>query len=193
MAGNFARGLFCERLKFPQNSPPCRVPCQFHRSTLSHSPHLHRRPPPIIPLELPSATTLGKGLSSRGHKPYYLELSHFLQPPFSWLSPLAIFFLWLSGAISPPGSPCSPLSVPGLQLSCLQTQIVLTPRVTFKALPPGYTTTLFTKRLNLVGSQAPQNKGSANGSCHDQSAQNLVCLLFTSLSLCIVLTPSQRI
>ena len=41
----------------------------------------------------------------------------------------------------PPGSPCSPLSVPCLQLS-LQTQIVLTSPVTFKALPPGHTTTL---------------------------------------------------
>ena len=122
-------GCFAKRLKFPQNSPPCSVPCQFHR-TLSHSPHLHRRPPPIIPRELPSATSWGKGLSLRWHKPYYLQLSHFLQPPFC----LAICSCYLlSLAIWRYLPTWQSLSVPCLQLSCLQTQIVLTRPLTFKA------------------------------------------------------------
>ena len=155
MAGNFARGLFCERLKFPRNSPPCRVPCQFRRSTLSHSPNLHSPPPPIIPRQTSIDHNLGTGLVVE-HK-LYLELSHFLQPP-SRLSLLAIFFLWLSGAISPPGSPCSPLSVPCLQLS-LQTQIVLTSPVTFKALPPGHTTTLCHQKTKYGRIESPPKQG----------------------------------
>ena len=60
MAGNFAQGPFCKPLarKFPRNSPPCRVPRQIP-DTLSHSPHLHHPPPPIIP----ETTTWGKCLS----------------------------------------------------------------------------------------------------------------------------------
>ena len=38
--------------------------------------------------------------------------------PSAWLSPLAIFFLWLSGAISPPGSPVYPLSATEPPIFC---------------------------------------------------------------------------
>ena len=123
------------------------IPPKF--STLSRSmsipphlvtfPHLHSRPPPTIVGNFIGNNSKGKRLVV-GYKPYYRELSHFLQPP-SLQSPLAIFFLWLSGAISPhlaaQAPPClSPV------YNCLQTEIVLTPPVTFKALPSAHTTTL---------------------------------------------------
>ena len=127
-----------------------RIPPKF--STLSRSmsipPHLVTFPTsspstaPNYPVNFHRPQLLGTGLVVVGHK-RYLELSHFLQPP-SRLSALAIFFLWLSGAIShlaalalPCLSPvCSLLSCSSCSsFSCLQTQIVLTPPVTFKASP----------------------------------------------------------
>ena len=144
-----------------------KIPSKF--STLSRSMSIPPQHLVTFPKSSPSTASnyparqtsidhnLGTGLVVE-HKPY-LELSHFLQPP-SWLSPLAIFFLWLSGAISPPGSPCSPLSVPCLQLS-LQTQIVLTSPVTFKALPSGHTTTLCpVHQKNIFGRiESPPKQG----------------------------------
>ena len=103
-----------------------KIPPKF--STLSRSmsipphlvtfPHLHSRPPPTIVGNFIGNNSKGKRLVV-GYKPYYRELSHFLQPP-SLQSPLAIFFPWLSGAISPhlaaQAPPVCPLSTTASKL-----------------------------------------------------------------------------
>ena len=142
MAGNFARRVFCKRLKFPQNSPPCRVPCQFHR-TLSHS-HIFTVERLQLSSELPSAATFGgNGLSSGTN---HIIASYLIScnRPLCNLLLLSSFPGYL--ALSPPT--WQPKLPPCLfpVYNCLQTEIVLTPPVTFKALPSAHTTTLCQKK-----------------------------------------------
>ena len=96
-----------------------KIPSKF--STLSRSMSIPPQHLVTFPKSSPSTApnyparqtsidhNLGTGLVVE-HK-LYLELSHFLQPP-SWLSPLAIFFLWLSGAISHLAAPALPCLSP---------------------------------------------------------------------------------
>ena len=109
VAGNLARGLFCEAAKIPPKF-----------STLSSSMSI---PPYLVTFPTSSPST-APNYPVNFHRPQLREracrragtnriISNYLiscNRPSAWLSPLAIFFLWLSGAISPPGSPVCPLS-----------------------------------------------------------------------------------
>ena len=146
MAGNFAQGPFCKPLarKFPRNSPPCRVPRQIP-DTLSHSPHLHHPPPPIIP----ETTTWGKCLS-----PNTQTVSQAISVLATALRTAISSCYLLSAAIwryLSTGRPClSPVC------NNLQPQIATTPPVTFKASPsapfsPLITHHTHTQTFNLEG------------------------------------------
>ena len=137
VAGNFARRVFCKRLKFPQNSPPCRVPCQFHR-TLSHS-HIFTVDRLQLSLEISSATTF-RGTDCRWAQTILSRAISFLATALSAISSCYLLSLAIWRYLPPPGSPSSPCLSP--VYNCLQTEIVLTPPVTFKALPSAHTTTL---------------------------------------------------
>ena len=130
--------------KFPRNSPPCRVPRQIP-DTLSHSPHLHHPPPPIIP----ETTTWGKCLS-----PNTQTVSQAISVLATALRTAISSCYLLSPAIwryLSTGRPClSPVC------NCLQTQIAATTPVTFKASPstpfsPLITQHTHTQTFNLEG------------------------------------------
>ena len=171
VSGNFARRVFCKRLKFPQNSPPCRVPCQFHR-TLSHS-HIFTVDRLQLSSELPSATTFrGHGLS--------LDTNHIIASyliscnrPLCNLLLLSSFSGYL--ALSPPTWQLKlPLSVPCLQL------------------PPNWDCAdtpchLQSPALSAYDNSLPKENLLV------RKRLNLACLLLTSLSFYIVSKPNKSV
>ena len=171
VSGNFARRVFCKRLKFPQNSPPCRVPCQFHR-TLSHS-HIFTVDRLQLSLEISSATTF-RGTACRRTQTILSRAISFLATALSAISSCYLLSLAIWRYLPPPGSSSSPLSVPCLQL------------------PPNWDCADTPCHLQSLALSAYDNS-LPKENLLVRKRLNLACLLLTSLSFYIVSKPNQSV